>query len=52
MHGTVTMASGLKLKVRKFWGLNPMFAVTGEKLVRERGFESKLYEKSNFQKTL
>ena len=30
------MAKGLKLKVRKFLGLNPMFAeVIGEKLVGE-----------------
>ena len=30
------VAKGLKLKVRKFWGLIPMFAeVTGEKLVEE-----------------
>ena len=29
-----SMAKGLKLKIRKFWGLIPMFVeVTGEKLV-------------------
>ena len=33
-----SVAKGLKLKVRKFWGLIPMFAeVTGEKLVRGGG---------------
>ena len=33
------MAKELKLKVRKFWGPNPMFAeVTGEKLVGAGGF--------------
>ena len=30
-----SVAKGLKLKVRKFWGLSPTFlVVTGEKLVR------------------
>ena len=34
-----SMAKGLKLKVRKFWGLIPMFVeVTGEKLVQGEHF--------------
>ena len=32
------MAKGLKLKVKKFWGLRPMFVeVTGENLNRVKG---------------
>ena len=35
------VAKGLKLKVRKFWGLTPTFAeVTGEKLVGKGVFEN------------
>ena len=34
------VAKGLKLKVRKFWGLTPTFAeVTGEKLVGKGVFD-------------
>ena len=35
---TTSVVKGLKLKVGKFWGLNPKFVeVTGEKLVGEGG---------------